>query len=725
MTALSAQLSHVGVLYEIPDDNIVGEVFVPAMSVAEGVDAGAGFFSSKCLAQLAPGLAAFVNHSDSVIRLLISPALSVEDQEAIARAVSTPQEVLEKSVQILFEDAVISPERMVRHAVDCLAYLLAANRLQLRVVLMPTGQYHKKFWIFRTGDETMAVHGSGNATERGMLVNGEQMSIDVSWSGEASSIRRIKKLADGWNLQWSDNGAHSKTFEISKALAVLKTLEIGPKPTLEQFWEAWQQDSADGAEPPPPPRSTSKQLRRLEIPKWLNWQHGTYAHQAEAITAFESNDRQGLLAIATGGGKTKTALIAATRLQDSSEDPFVLVILVPSSPLEAQWTTEVESFGVTPIIPSSLEPSDRRVRLSELAASISHGVPKTTVIVVTNQLFSSDRSIRDFIDRVAGSATTMLVADEVHNLGAKRFISDPPESFSARLGLSATPIRQYDPDGTDQLLNFFGGLIYEFSIKQAIDSGCLVPYDYHLIEVFLEDDELEEYGKLTKQILQAGFGANDDGRGGYDDSNVTRLLMKRRSILEHARDKISKLRELVEEIGPRSVSRTLIYASAKARPKDAPKQILSVNELLNELNISFHQVTSKETASGQASVYLDRFANGELQVLTAMKVLDEGVDLPQTDTAILLASSSVEREWVQRRGRVLRTAPNKSKAAIYDFLVVPRDLGSNYAGSVLKSELARALAFSDDASNEWLPYGPRTLISKYEQHRFRRETNGE
>jgi superfamily II DNA or RNA helicase len=201
--------------------------------------------------------------------------------------------------------------------------------------------------------------------------------------------------------------------------------------------------------------------------------------------------------------------------------------------------------------------------------------------------------------------------------------------------------------------------------------------------------------------------------------------MKRRSILEHARDKISKLRELVEEIGPRSVSRTLIYASAKARPKDAPKQILSVNELLNELNISFHQVTSKETASGQASVYLDRFANGELQVLTAMKVLDEGVDLPQTDTAILLASSSVEREWVQRRGRVLRTAPNKSKAAIYDFLVVPRDLGSNYAGSVLKSELARALAFSDDASNEWLPYGPRTLISKYEQHRFRRETNGE
>ena len=283
------------------------------------------------------------------------------------------------------------------------------------------------------------------------------------------------------------------------------------------------------------------------------------------------------------------------------------------------------------------------------------------------------------------------------------------------LAYRPTPIRQYDPDGTDQLFDFFGGPPqFEFSLGEAIKAGCLVPYEYYIHPVEFQPDEMERYQELTERLIKAGFQIGDDGRTVGLTDRVASLLRDRRALVEQADAKISSLARELERIGTNRVARTLIYASAKATVDGKTKQIIEVNRVLERLNIISHQYTSEETSSKQSRSILDRFGAGDYQVLTAMKVLDEGVDIPQTDTAFLLASSTVEREWVQRRGRILRQVPGKDVARLHDFIVVPPCLESPAAKSLLRSELRRASAFADLAENEYDPDGANTVIRQLE-----------
>ena len=715
LSPLATKLAEAAEVYEIPDDDLVGEVLIPAMSTAAGVRIGAGFFSSMCLGQIAPGLAAFIAARTEPLRLLISPAVSAEDQQAIASAVRQPEEVLEKAISLLFESAVLSPARIVQHTVDCLAYLMAANRLELRVVLMPRGQYHKKIWLFNCGEDWLAVHGSGNATQRGLLVNGEQMTIDRSWCDGPTAERRIKKLAAGWEEQWENRNSNSVTISARQSLRLLQELGSGVLPTVSDFWEAWRFDQANGLAPELPPNLGAVASRRLNIPPEMNWQSGRYAHQGQAVAKFREHGENGILAMATGGGKTKTSLIAATLYQNEHQGTTLIVVLVPSRPLAQQWVDEIVEFGIQPFMPSKLPAERRRIRLQELRAAVSLGLRRTEVLVVTNQLFALDDNVRDFVSGCDPKVRTMLIADEVHNLGVASFVNNLPERFDARLGLSATPVRQYDPTGTGLLFAFFGGEIYEFALGDAIRAGCLVPYDYHLHEVKLNDEEMNRYIDLTEKLRKAGFQTDDDGSEGTFDDRIKVLLRDRRSVLEHADEKLACLRAVLVETQPRNISKTLIYASGKKPPPYAGRQIDAVNRLLNDLRVSFHQFTSAETVRADSGRFLSGFAAGDYQVLTAMKVLDEGIDLPQTDVAFLLSSSTVRREWVQRRGRILRTAPGKNSSTLHDFLVLPPSLDTAEGKAILRGELVRANEFASLAQNEFDPNGPRaTRISKYE-----------
>ena len=319
------------------------------------------------------------------------------------------------------------------------------------------------------------------------------------------------------------------------------------------------------------------------------------------------------------------------------------------------------------------------------------------------------------MEELPSSVTKLLIADEVHNLGAKSFRDNLPLFFDLRIGLSATPVRQYDPDGTDELFGFFGGPPrYEFSLKDAIQAGCLVPYKYYLHLVEFEPDEMERYEDLTDQLVRAGFRADDEGRTVGMSDRVAKLLRDRRALVEQAKGKISSLESQLKIIGSDQVRRTLVYTSAKPTAGDRSRQITGVNRVLQELNIIAHQYTSEETGTLHSRGILDRFASGDYQVLTAMKVLDEGVDIPETDTAFLLASSTVEREWVQRRGRILRQAPGKVVADLHDFIVIPPDLDSAASKSLLSSELRRASAFADVSENEFDPGGPNATIRSLE-----------
>ena len=710
------QFRQVRPAYRIPDQDLIGEVIVPAMRLADEVRIEAGFFSSRCLAQIAPGLAAFINDTSCTLRLMISPEISAEDQEAIRTGVVGPKTVLERTIAKLFESARISQSAIERHAVETLSYLVASNRLKIRVVLMNRGMFHKKIWLFRSGGQWLAVHGSGNATERGLLLNGEQMSVDRAWTDGSQSEARVNIFLDEWSTQWDNRYESSLTLQLDQVLPLLRTYSSSRPPTTSDFWKAWRIDSEAGLEPALPDGYESEPLDlQLQIPDFLEWTTGRYAHQADAVAALIDNGG-GILSMATGGGKTRTALIAASQLQDTLARHLCVVILAPSRPLIRQWSDDVKDFGIDPVILTGMSPVARRGELERLAIAFRTIKPRTEILLMSNALFTQpDSAERLWLDRLPNSVTRLLIADEVHNLGSAAFVENPPEFFEHRVGLSATPIRQYDPDGTDQLFGYFGGPpVFEFTLGDAIASGCLVPYHYYLHPVEFDSAEMEFYEELTEELLRAGFRITDDGRTVGLTPRVEMLLRRRRALVEQAGAKLDALRTILTGLKPSSISKTLIYTSAKEVVMNKQRQITAVNRMLQDLRVTSHQYTSEETGSSRSTSLLEGFGNGDYQVLTAMRVLDEGIDIPQTDTAFLMASSTVEREWIQRRGRILRNAPGKKFAHLHDFIVVPPDNGSNSGASLLRSELRRANAFADLAENEYDPGGPNGVIREFE-----------
>ena len=713
----SSKFTNVRPAYEIPEDDLIGQVLIPAMSTCDAARIGVGFFTSRCLAQIAPGLATFVNETDNTLELMISPEITKEDRDAIRRGTTEPKTVLKETIERLFEEAKLSDAAVERHAAETLAFLVATCRLQVRVVLMERGMYHKKIWLFRSGQDWLAVHGSGNATERGMLVNGEQMAIDRAWVDGRQSEARVQIFLKHWERQWCNQNSTSLTVKVDQALEVLRGYAGSTPPTISDFWECWHRDNEAGLEPRlPPGYHTAPVGHRLTIPDKIVWREGHFAHQGSAVDAL-LNQGGGILAIATGGGKTLTALIAASKMQIGTPKHLCVVILAPTRPLIKQWITDVRAFGIDPIVLSGMIATKRLAELERASVAFNSTQPRTEVFLLTHNLFSqSDSALRAWIESLPANVDRLLIADEVHNLGSPTFIGSPPSFFEHRIGLSATPIRQYDPDGTDRLFDFFGGEpVFNFSLGDAIKAGCLVPYSYHVHEARFTSEEMDHYEDLTEQLARAGFRINDDGRTVGLTPRVEQLLRDRRALVEQADAKLAALERELVRIGPASISKTLVYASAKPVVAGKPRQITAVNRMLQKHSIVSHQYTAEETGSSLSQSILDRFGSGDYQVLTSMRVLDEGVNIPQTDTAFILASSTVEREWIQRRGRILRTAPDKTMAHLHDFVVVPPGVVSPAAKTLLKSELRRAYAFADLAENEHDPDGPSNAIRNLER----------
>lgn len=713
-------LSAVRSIYEVPKDDIASELLVPGMKVAKFVRIMVGFFNSRSFAQLAPGLAAFINGTNSPLQLLLSPNLSSEDRDAINRALVEPEAVALSAFTRLFEGACASESAIAVHAADCLAYLIASDRLLLRFVLMKQGLFHPKVWLFEAGGDILAVHGSSNLTEAGLLYNGEIVSVDRPWKDGPAAEARVNGLVNMFEEYWANKRDHSITVGPRVGLVVTQH-DLKRKPTMEDFWRAWFDDTKKGLAPPLPgrarqllgPRAPASPAQLLAIPPDLDWESGPFAHQGTAVHAWESNDRRGIMAIATGGGKTTSALICAARLQDAHDRPLLVLILVPSDPLLHQWASEAERFGLRPHVLSRLSSSERIPYLYGIVTGLVHGLARTEVLISSNQLFVSSEPLRDFFRSLPKEVAVLLIADEVHNLGTRSFLSDPPATIPYRLGLSATPIRQYDADGTEDLFKFFGKTVIDFDLGRAIAAGCLTPYNYHLHEVHLSNEEMDLWDEITEKLKRQGFAADDEGQTGGLNAAVQRLLEKRRAILENAEEKLAVLQRLLAKSPPTAVSRTLIYASAKSDPLDRGRQITRVNRMLNELGIISHQLTYSETGGPRARQILADFATGHYQSLTCMKVLDEGVDVPSTSTAYLLASSTVRREWVQRRGRVLRRSPGKHIANLHDFFLLPPNPNERNGRSILRSELARADEFCQLAENAWDNDGPRVITERY------------
>ena len=718
-------------IYILPRDNFVGEVLIPSFCNSSSLDCMFGFFSSAALKSVAAGLAAYFQKPTEPIRLLIGPNISEEDAHALKEGVFTPRQVLEARMVELLGEAHLSTSAIVRHTLACLTYMLSVDLLHIRLVWLPAGSlFHSKVWFFREKENFLVAHGSSNLTASGLKGNHEQIRVDRSWDGP-KACETIDSLHDEFLALWRGSRDYAVTLELPSALKhnLIHEYAPGHPPTLRDFRDAWVEDGEAlqnlGLSPTKGrlekcPKLDRIRMRRedsvqhLTMPQYLVLDDGPFAHQGRAIAAWEAKGRRGILSMATGSGKTVAALAAAARLQEE-ESSLLIVVSAPYKPLVAQWIEEGQKFGVKAL---SIEGNStkRGLRLQSAIQRLKERQSNVEFQVVTNE-FLTNLHFRQALDTLPSSVKSLLVADEVHSLGTQRFLSDPPTRFDFRLGLSATPQRQYDPEGTKALLDYFGPIAFEFALQEAI-GVCLVPYKYHIHQVSLSIEEYEVWKKLTAQLRHLGIlGDTDPTESGRLSTKAKRLLMARRLIVEAAHNKLQVLYNILRARNRDEIRHVLVYATDKKRA-----QLQSVNYILQDkLNLIVHEFTAKETASRKKSAdLLARFAAGDYNVLTCMRVLDEGVDIPQVNEAFLLASNTVRRQWIQRRGRILRRSDTTQKhfAHLHDFLVVPPDLWEPEARAILVGELTRAREFATLSLNGGSPDGPFVVIEELMSYLF-------
>lgn len=689
-------------LYFLPVEPLAEEVLIPGFKNASKVDCMVGFFSSEVLAALAPGLATYINVSTHSFRLLISPYVRAADQEAIERGTKTPGDVANE----MLKEMILTEDLLQRHTLKCLSWLLRERRIEIKVALMKDALFHPKVWLFENTEDVVAAHGSSNVTYAGIRRNVEQIAISKSWQ-DPNQRYITDKLRYQFARLWENKEDNCLVVGIPEAIRqrLLKTYSSDTPPSEDDLAALYARATAAYEKPPPVTAQVVLSNASFAIPSGLRYEHGPFEHQGNAVAAWCGAGYRGVLEMATGSGKTITSMVAAHRLYENRR-PLFIVVAAPYVPLVEQWCDEMAPFGLQPVNLTTVGGAAKRAsELQKLKRRLRTGLSDVESVVVSHDTLCTP----DFQEVVRGfECDCLLIADEAHNLGRASFISEPPEFFEHRLALSATPIRQYDEEGTDALFAFFGPVQFRFTLEEAI-GRCLVEYDYYVHPVYLSGTEMDDWFDLTGKIKQNAWRSSD----GKPDTFLAKLLRDRRALLETAAGKVVALEKLLDEEDAGRLRHTLVYTSDKG-----PEQLDAVNRILGQKSILYHQLTAEETADREQTIRIIRsFQDGEIQVLTAKRVLDEGVNIPQICKAYILASTTVERQWIQRRGRLLRTcsAIGKTHSVIHDLLALPPGMEDGLdpdARALVRSELRRTQEFARLARNAGRPDGPLAMIDK-------------
>ncbi len=414
-------------------------------------------------------------------------------------------------------------------------------------------------------------------------------------------------------------------------------------------------------------------------------------YQHQVVANWLENKGRGTLKMATGSGKTIITLAIAVELYQQI-GLQVLLVVCPTQHLVSQWSRECQKFNLLPII-AMTRVDDWQGKLSNQLYNLCNSPQSFLTIITTNSTLINQgfqSQLKYF------PAKTLIVGDEAHNLGSSRLESSLPRNIGLRLALSATPERQYDELGTEALLNYFGSIIQpEFTLADAIKQGALVHYLYYPVFVELTASESLEYAQLTKRI---GWALNKNPSFQHNDP-LTSLLTKRSRLIATAANKLTCLQELMAS--RLNTSHTLFYCG-DGNLADQTRQIDAVTHLLGkELGYRINTYTT-DTSLEERERLRRQFESGELQGLVAIRCLDEGIDIPAIKTAIILASSSNPRQFIQRRGRILRPHPGKSQATLFDTIVIPPSLERDtweVERNLLRKELLRFLTFAELADN--------------------------
>ncbi len=708
--------------YKTGSENEPLQFYLDGLSHSKEFSLLLGYFSSSAINLLSVGFATFISKGGKM-RIVINHLLSEKDKEAIEKAnKGSINKVFDLTDVVSLGQAL---DEYDTHFFECLAYLIAEKRIEIKVIKPKNGKgiAHYKSGVFSDGENFVGYKASCNFTLYGLSENLEELEAFLSWENGRSNklIKKQLKIIESYFNEEDDDVEYLSTNQIE---VVLKD-RFGKKDINELIIQEEEliKKKQKLVLNPRLKKTITKLYEEIEHirqnPKFP-YSEGPRGYQMEAYNNWVNNDRKGLFAMATGTGKTLTSLNCI--LEDFKLNNFYkVIVLVPTTALAKQWIYETrDGFNYQNSVLCCSENNNWKAEIVQLGKNLLFGRDINYAIITTYATFKGlkfQTLLKEYF--VDDFDNITLIADEAHNFGSQGFLSVIPNFINKRIGLSATPERQFDDSG-NKLLNIFFSCseekyTFEYNMKTAIENGILCRYYYYPVLVTLEIDEQENYVKISKELLKYF----DFEKGKYRESEyVNNLLIKRKNIIHKAKNKLSSLISIISSIGKDNFKKAFIYVPEGIEldsgendsiPKEFEHETSKIiDNYLKEIYQHFQLRMSKFTGeTNNRDQILNQFREGHLDALLAMKCLDEGVDVPQTQYAIFCSSTGNPRQYIQRRGRVLRAHKDKKFAIIYDLIVKPSvnhtNTDNNFSKmekNIFLSELRRLVNFSVLSENK-------------------------
>lgn len=670
---------------------------IDALLESNQLDLLLGYFSSSAINVLSLGFAKFLSTGGRV-RMIVNHILSEQDKRTILKGQNTHEAAFNFTVEDI-RTLKSSLSEYGRHFFECLAWLISSKRIQI-LAIKPKSHFgiaHYKSGVFSDGVNQVRFKSSCNFTASGLLENLEELSIRCSWKS-TEEVQAIAEYQSYFDSIFNGEANFAEYVPIQDVeVAILS--EFGDKNIHElliQENQLLQKKQLQHAKPylqEAIGRANEEIERYLSKPKFP-FPSGAREYQIEAYQNWVKNGYKGIFAMATGTGKTITSLnCILEEFRRNPDQTFQAVILAPTLTLVEQWEKEANAFNFSSIIKISSK-SEWERELSGLLTYIRFGGAQSFILICTYASFYRQK-FQSYFRKLPEA--TILIADEGHNIASPKVLEVLPQvHLTKRIGLSATPKRIYDPVGTEAMEAFFGDsepYTYSFSMERAIEEGVLCQYKYFPHLVALTPPELEEYVRISKKLMTLF----DFKKGKFKESDlVEKLLLARKRVIHKAVNKLQVTREILrlhlQENGDLRFAFVYVpegFASTEEEQwYEDEEELRLINQYALAIgsihpNIVISQFTS---ATKDKDEILRQFQRGDLQVLTSMKCLDEGVDLPRAELAIFCSSTGNPRQFIQRRGRVLRKHPDKHLAVIHDLVVVPNFEGTEMDEETFKME---------------------------------------
>ena len=681
---LDIQIRYRSEIHDFPRDFLI-----PVLSQTKIYKRGTGYFSTTALIQLSAGLFEMAKNGGK-IELICSPNLEKKDIEAIDYGYRSRADIITESLLNSIRDPITYFEE---ERLNLIATLIANGNLNIKIAFMNDDNgfrlYHEKIAVFTDYDgNKISYAGSANESENGLDGNFESLYTFCSWK-DSSQVEAVSVAEEDFDNMWNDQTSKLHVIEFPEIVA--QKLMKYKKPD----GIAWDTDKEEYGY-----KSFLKSQQKFKVPDGII----LHDYQEEAVQNWLLQDNKGIFDMCTGAGKTYTALYAMVQVAKEYDDKIAVFIVCPYIHLVSQWEEDVIKWCSVPIIIAhSKSPyGDWQQELMKAYKRFRRdGSP--FVCITTNDTFAGEE-IQQYVVRFKESQNVMLIVDEAHNFGTQRMIEVMPWNISNRIALSATIKRHMDKKGTEKIDEFFGEKCIEYPLERAIKDGNLVHYDYFPIPVSLTEYELSKYRQLSTKLKK--YIIEKNGKLKISEAGKP-IIFQRTRLLAGAENKIELLMELFEDF--KQDNSILVYCGAASVEDEETGEIvrqidLVTKKLQAEYQMSVKRFTAEEGLAERQNIK-KYFSQGMYQVVTAIKCLDEGVNIPGIKTAFIMSSSRNPKEFVQRRGRLLRKSDNKKKAVIYDFITIPRDLDNvvpidiEEDKTIIVGEVARMQEFGRLADN--------------------------